>query len=89
MPKSITFTRPLSVDHQVGGLQIAVDDPGAMRVAERVEHLRAQRGGAVEWQRTEPIRDAIERLAPDELHHHQQIVVVLRELVERRDVRDD
>ncbi len=36
-------------------------------------------------ERPEPLRQVVERLAAHELHHHQQLVVLMVELVDRRD----
>ena len=60
-------------------------DAGAVRVGERVEHLHAQLRGLRRRQRTEPLRQFVERFAAHELHHHQQLVVVLMQLVEGGD----
>ncbi len=75
-------------NHQVGGLEVAMDDPAAMRVPERVEHLHAQMRGLGRRERPEPIRQIVERLPAHELHHHQQLVVLLMmQLVDSRDAR--
>ena len=67
-------------DHQVGRLQIAVDDAHAVRVRERGEALHHQVGGALGRERTEALDHVLERLAADELHHHQPLPVVLEQL---------
>ena len=75
-------------NHQIGGLEIAMHDAAAMRVTERVEHLHAQVRGLRRRERPEPIRQIVERLPAHELHHHQQLVILLMmELVDRRDAR--
>ena len=74
-------------DHQVGRFEVAVHDAGAVRVRERVEDLHRKVGGLRRRERTQALRELVHGLAAHELHHHQQIVVVPVELVERRDAR--
>ena len=71
--------------HQVCGLEIAMDDAGAMCVRQRVEDLHAQVCRLRRRERTDPIGQIVERLSAHELHHHQQLVVLPVQFVQRRD----
>ena len=80
----MTFTVPYLGHHQVRRLQVAVHDAGAVRMRERVEHLHREVRGLRRRERAEPLGQFVHGLATHELHHHQQIVIVPIELVERR-----
>ncbi len=60
-------------EHDVGGLQVAMDDTGAMRVFERRENLVDDVRGPVQRQRSKTIAQLLERLAAHELHHHHEL----------------
>jgi hypothetical protein len=47
MPKSITLTEPSAADHDVGRLDVAVDDAHAVAVGEGVEDALGDPGGLV------------------------------------------
>ena len=87
MPKSMTFRRPDSAEHQVRGFEIAMDDAHAVRMAERRERLRDEVHGAIGGYRTLARDEILERLAAHELDGHQPLAVVLEELEDRRDAR--
>ncbi len=62
-----------------------MDDAHAVRVRERGERLHAEVGGALGRERAEALDHVLERLAADELHHHQPLAVVLEQLVDGGD----
>ena len=72
-------------EHDVRGLQVAVDDAGAMRMFERREDLIDDVDGAIERQRSNAIAQLLERLAAHELHHHDQLRRRREEVVDRGD----
>ena len=67
-------------------LDVAVDDAVAVRGVERVGDLDTEIEQVVERQRTarEPL---LQRLAFEQLHHHELLAVVLADVVQRADVR--
>ena len=72
-------------DHQVRRLEVAVYDTAAVRVAKRIEHLDAE-VRRLRWrERTEAVRQIVERFAAHEFHHHQQLVVLMMQFVDRGD----
>ena len=74
-PKSSSFA-PDFVSIDVAGLQIAMDDAGAMRRVERRRHLDRDRQGLGERQRAlrQPIR---QRFAVEQFHDEERRAVVL------------
>ena len=87
MPKSITFTAPLSVIIRLAGFEVAMDDAHAVRVRERRERLHAELGRALRRERAHARDHGLERLAADVLHHHQPFAFVLEQLVDGGDAR--
>ena len=69
IPKSVILTVRARRDQQVGGLHVAVHDPGLVRRTERVGGLGEQVAGGVGVQRVPGLEQGRERLAVDELHH--------------------
>ena len=70
--------------HEIGRLQIAMDDTRRVRILKRVEHLRAERERPRNGHRA-ALDQLLEGLAFEKLHHHQEIVTVPRELVNGAD----
>ena len=72
--------------HDVGGLQIAMDDPVAMRVVERAGDLDRVRQRLV--QRQSPVRQSRgQRVALEVLHDEEVDLVMTPDVVQRADVR--
>ena len=73
-------------DHEVLGLQIAVDDPGGVRLREGVRDLRGDRENP--FGRKRPSRDELtQSRSLDELHRDPRNGAGLADLVDRDDVR--
>ena len=73
-------------DEQVGRLDVAMDDGGAVRGVERIGDLDAEVEQVVERQRA--ARDALlERLALEQLHHHEVLALLFADVVKDADVR--
>ena len=70
--------------HHVRRLDVAVDDAGAVRVPDAAKNLIDDERGAIERQRAQALRQAFERVAADEFHHHQQFGVRPEEFVDCR-----
>ena len=77
---------PLLGQHDVGGLQIAVQKPAGMGFLERLGDLsgHAQRLGE---RQSAVLQPAMQRLAGDVLHHQEQRVAVFADLEDLADVR--
>ena len=72
--------------HDVAGLQVAVDDAGAMRLVERRRDLDRDLQRLVERQRA--LRQPVgQRLAFEVLHDEKRRALLLADVVERADVR--
>ena len=83
-PKSRSFAPGLR-QHDVAGLEVAVDDALLVRGGERVGDLRPELHHLVERQRA--LLQAIrERLALEELHHQEVRVALVPDVEERADV---
>ena len=88
MPKSMTFTAPGLGEHDVGGLEIAMDDAQAVSVRERGQRLHAEvRGLRSCGERAFARHERLERLAAHELHDHEPLAFVLEQLVDGGDAR--
>ena len=79
--------RPGARQHDVGGLEIAMRDVGAMRALHRAGDLQADTQHVVERQRTPAREPRGQRLALETRHHQIQQAVVLADVVHAADVR--
>jgi hypothetical protein len=68
MPKSSTFTVPSRVTVEVLGLEVAVDDPRAVRGADALTDLSQERPGLFGGERSARFDDGVEVFAHEELH---------------------
>ena len=73
-------------DHDVGRLQVAVNDALRVRTRERFEHLKHQVFRLFRRQRTLVLQDGFERRALDELEHDVELVFQLPRVDEPHDV---
>ena len=85
MPKSITLTSPEGVTIRFAGFRLRCTTPAACAYLERLEHAGADGGGVVDWQPAHAGHELLERLAADELHHHQERIAFPRKLVDGGD----
>ena len=85
-PKSSSFA-PRPRQHDVARLQVAMDDPRAVRLVERVRDLNRERQGLVERHRAFPSQPVRERLAFEILHHQEVDAILVADVVQRADVR--
>src|ERR1700733_319568 len=74
-------------DHQVGRLEIAMDDAGAMRSRDPAQRLFEERDTLVRRDRPPPPDQLLQALAVDELHHGDGCAVVHEVVEQQRDVR--
>ncbi len=74
-------------DHQVGGLDVAVDDSAAVRIAQPVGELVEQLQLAQHRERLAVPDERGQRGALDVLHRDEELAVVLVHVVHRHDVR--
>ncbi len=72
--------------HDVGGLDVAMDDAARVGLAEALEHLRGDRHEVGEREASPATHEAIEGLARDVLHHDEGATVIATEVVDRDDV---
>jgi hypothetical protein len=81
----MTLTAPFFRDHQIRGLEVAMHDPHAVRVCQGRQRLHHELSGALRGERPHARHHVLERLAADELHHHQPLAVVLEQFVDGGD----
>jgi hypothetical protein len=74
-------------EHDVLGLQVTVQDPGAMGVFEPTRHLPHQTDRLLDRQRSLPLEPCPQRLALDEWHDEVQLPVRFTRIEHRHDVR--
>ena len=83
-PKSRIFAWPRAGDEDVGGLEVAVDDPLRVRRLERVRDLDAELEQLADLER--PPADPLgQRLALEQLHRDEVAALVLVDRVHRAD----
>ena len=68
---------PVTTDDDVLGLDVAVDDPRRVGCPERAEDRLEDREGLPRRERRLLVDDVPQRLALDELHHEEDVAVVL------------
>ena len=76
----------MSREHDVGRLQIAVDDAGTVYSAQRVGNLSGSRQRLVEWHRS-AAQPLLHRGAVEPFRHEIGDVALVIEIVHRADVR--
>lgn len=81
-PKSSSRSRPPRVEHEIGGLEVAVKDFRGVHRAHRGERLAEQAGGIFLAQRGTLREDPIQPGAVDKLRDQQQPVMPLADLDE-------
>ena len=82
MPKSVTFTGPSGGHEHVGGLHVAVHEPGAVRGVERVGDLLADADHVGAPGRPPTLVDEVTQGRPvDQLHHDVGDAVVVAGVV--------
>ena len=77
----------LPIDHDVVGLDVAVNDPGIVRVGEPGAQILHERQAERELQRRRARQPLSQRLAIDVLHRHERATFVFPEVVDNHDVR--
>ena len=86
MPKSVTFTGPSRRHEHVGGLHVAVHEPGAVRGVERVGHLLADADDVGDGEAAVLVDEVAQGRAVDQLHHDVGDAVVVAGVVGGDDV---
>ena len=85
-PKSSSFAPDLR-QHDVRGLQVAMDDALAVRAVERAGDLRSRRRRAWSSGNGAPGEPIGERLALEQLHHQVVDAILVADVEQRADVR--
>src|SRR5262249_45833924 len=80
------FDRARCGQHHVGGFYVAVHDSHLMGVFDAFKRMAEKRHRALNGHRARTPQHAVERFAPDILHHHEEIVAVPHKAVESPDV---
>jgi hypothetical protein len=75
-----------AVEHHVGGLHIAVDDPGAMRVAQAIGDVGDPLENAQQGDTVRPAHVLGERVPLDVFHRDEGLPLVLADIEHRNDV---
>jgi len=79
--------RPRLRQHHVGGLDIPVNYAEAVRVVDSLQRLAEHRHGAFYRHPSRPSQHAVQRFAPDEFHHHEEVIALSEEAEQSGDVR--
>ena len=82
----VTFLVILAQQHEVGGLDVAMDEPDARRRAKRARDLERDPERERRLQRTPAADERLERFAVDELHRVEVVAALLAEVENARDV---
>jgi hypothetical protein len=86
-PEIENLRRPIGQEDDVGGLDVAMDDPRFVRVSESARHLLRDRKGFIEREAA-AVEARLQRFAIVERHGDEQLSVLgLPDLVDRADAR--
>ena len=86
MPKSSSFALAVGSNHDVAGLDVAMDGPGVVGTGEAVRHLEHQ-PGCLRRRNRPALEPRLQRLAVDERHRDERAPVrQLLDVVNRADV---
>src|SRR5438477_51350 len=75
-----------SVDHDVGGLEIAVDDFAIVRRGQSGANLARDVHRLALWQPADALQQRLEILAVDELHHDERMAFVIGDVEQPADI---
>ncbi|HYK87667.1 MAG TPA: hypothetical protein VE398_02785 [Acidobacteriota bacterium] len=76
---------PRGSDHDIGTLEITVDDPGSVGVAESLDDLNSNIYGGIDFDRS-PLDPLGQRLPLDILHNDERTMVILAYFMDYRNV---